>query len=206
MTGPLAGDCARYAEDWSALLDGELEPPREAQMRAHAETCASCAAKLASLARVDVLLAGLPVPETRAALFAGLRARIEAQAADDAAPARPSAVRRAPPSARRWRARGWLAAAVAAAAALALYFALPRPAPLTPATEPRVARAPEPPPSPVPAPAPAPVVVPAADPEFDALPAEEIAVGLDLDTAQDLDVIANLELLEAYVALEEGRG
>lgn len=189
MTGPVAGACARYAEDWSALLDGELDASREAEMRAHAATCASCAAKLASLARVDVLLAGLPVPETRAALLTGLRARIEAEPA----PARaPTPVRNAPPPpvrvatpVRRRSARGWWAAAVAAAAALALYLALPRPAPVAPPVE--VADE------------------PAGDPEFDALPADEIAVGLELDTAQDLEVIANLELLEAFVALEEGR-
>ena len=174
-------ECARYAEDWSALLDGELEPSREAQMRAHAETCAACAARLASLARVDVLLAGLPVPETRAALLSGLRARIEEEPAHTAAPT----ARSAPPARRRRALAGW-AAAAAAAAALALYLALPRPAPVPPPAE--VAEE------------------PVRDPEFDALPAEEIAVGLELDTAQDLDVIANLDLLEAYVALEEGRG
>ncbi|HEX5065387.1 MAG TPA: zf-HC2 domain-containing protein [Myxococcota bacterium] len=182
MTGPLADACARYAEDWSALLDGELEPSREAQMRAHAETCATCAARLASLARVDVLLAGLPVPETRAALLGGLRARIEEEPARTAAPT----ARSTPPPARRRRALGWWAAAASAAAALAVYLALPRPAPVPPPAE--VAEE------------------PVRDPEFDALPAEEIAVGLELDTAEDLDVIANLELLEAYVALEEGRG
>jgi len=174
MAGPVTGACSSYAEDWSALLDGELDASREAEMRAHADTCAACAAKLASLARVDVLLAGLPVPETRAALLDGLRARIASQP---------------PPRRSRRTYAGWTAAA-AAAAALLLYLALPRPAPVTPPVE--VADEPAPQPS--------------GDPEFDALPADEIAVGLELDTAQDLEVIANLELLEAFVALEEGRG
>jgi anti-sigma factor RsiW len=180
VTGPVAGDCARYADDWSALLDGELGASREAEMRAHAASCASCEARLAALARVDVLLAGLPVPETSAALLAGVRARIEAQPAPSAAP---------PP--RRRRAYAAWTAAAAAAAALLLYLALPRPAPVAPPVE--VAHEPEP-------------ARDAGDPEFDALPADEIAVGLELDTAQDLEVIANLELLEAFVALEEGRG
>jgi anti-sigma factor RsiW len=187
VTGSLQGECARYAEDWSALLDGELAPEREALMRAHAESCAACAAKLASLARVDVLLAGLPVPETSAALLTGLRARIAAQPAPDA--------RSAPPRRRARRAYAGWTAATAAAAALALYLALPGPAPVAPPVE--VAGEPEPAPPPA---------RENGDPEFDALPAEEIAVGLELDTAQDLEVIANLELLEAYVALEEGRG
>jgi len=46
----------------------------------------------------------------------------------------------------------------------------------------------------------------AADAEFDPVPAEEIAVALELETIEDLDVIANLELLEALVALGEGTG
>ena len=222
MTGPIPLECASYAEEWSALLDGELAPAREAELRAHLDGCARCQAKLASLARVDVLLAGLPVAEANADLYARLRARIDANDAPDAAP------RRAAP---RRRARGLAvaAAAVAAAAALALYLALPRPrGEIAPPPEPRVAKAPEPAPPPVVAKAPEPTQVakapepapasqpratttpaavePARDPEFDALPADELALGMDLDTAKDLPVIANLELLERLVALEEGRG
>lgn len=184
MTGPVAGGCARYADDWSALLDGELDPSREAEMRAHAASCTACEATLASLARVDVLLAGLPVRETSAELLTGLRARIEAE------PAVAAVARSAPPRRAR-RAYGWWTAAAAAAAALLLYLALPRPVPVAPPVE--VVEEPAP-------------ARDTGDPEFDALPAEEIAVGLELDTAQDLEVIANLELLEAFVALEEGRG
>ena len=223
MTGPIPLDCTRYAEEWSALLDGELAPARDAELRAHLDGCARCQAKLASLARVDVLLAGLPVAEANADLYARLRARIDANEARDASP------RLAAPR-RRVRGLAALAAAVAAAAALALYLALPRSRDeIAPPPEPRVAKAPEP--APVPAPvvvAPEPVQVakapeaappvakphaaapptaePARDPEFDALPADDLAVGMDLDTAKDLPVIANLELLERLVALEEGRG
>lgn len=83
----------------------------------------------------------------------------------------------APPARRRWLAPPVAVATLAAAAALALYFGVGRPrTPLAP------------------------------DAELEALPADELAVGLDLDTAEDLEVIANLELLEALVALDEGRG
>ena len=37
-------------------------------------------------------------------------------------------------------------------------------------------------------------------------PVEDVAVALELDFMQDLDIIANLELLEALVAMEEGTG
>jgi anti-sigma factor RsiW len=224
-------------EDLSALLDGELEASREAEVRAHTQGCARCRARLAALARVDVLLAAAPVRETSAALDANLRARIaaEGQAAARPEPARPDRGmppgRSAPTERRSRRARPFVAALLAAAAALALYLAVGRSrTPLAPAPEPRVAQAPEPvappqlpaPPEPESvepvAPEAAPVAIaeqpaaspqpatPAQDPDFDALPAEEIAVGLELDTAADLEVIANLELLEALVALEEGRG
>jgi hypothetical protein len=219
VTGPIPLECAPYAEEWSALLDGELAPAREAELRAHLDGCARCQAKLASLARVDVLLAGLPVAEANGDLYARLRARIDASEARDAAP-------RLVPPRRRARSLAIAAAAVAAAAALALYLALPRPrGEIAPPPEPRIAKAPEPAPEvtkvPEPtqiakAPAPAPVAEPRAvtppapeparDPEFDALPADELALGMDLDTAKDLPVIANLELLERLVALEEGRG
>ncbi|HVN39053.1 MAG TPA: zf-HC2 domain-containing protein [Myxococcota bacterium] len=222
MTGPIPIECTRYAEDWSALLDGELPPAREAELRAHLDDCARCRAKLASLARVDVLLAGLPVASANADLFARLRARIDANEASAAAP------RLAPP--RRRRALRLAAAAVAAAAALALYLALPRPrGEIAPQPPLRVAKAPQPrevpaaeppiaPPAPAaPAPptqvaerraaAPAPAAPePARDPEFDSLPADDLAAGMDLDTAKDLPVIANLELLERLVAMEEDRG
>lgn len=52
----------------------------------------------------------------------------------------------------------------------------------------------------------APEVLPAPDAEFDPVPAEEVELALELDTIEDLDVVANLELLEALVALGGGTG
>ena len=64
---------------------------------------------------------------------------------------------------------------------------------------------------------PMPVVVlprPSGDPIEDSLDLDdssnqqliEIAVALEMDTLENLDVIANLELLERWIALEEGAG
>ena len=113
-------------------------------------------------------------------------ARVPAPAPSEAGLARLRARIATPVAATPLRGRSWsrpfVGAALAAAAALALYLAVARP------------RAPVAPPQPEPR---------TAELDLDAAPAEELAVGLELDTAQDLDVIANLDLLEAYVALEE---
>ena len=42
--------------------------------------------------------------------------------------------------------------------------------------------------------------------ELAALPEEELAVLMELDTIEDYDVIANLELLERFLDFEEGAG
>lgn len=188
MTGP--SDCGR-GEDLSALLDGELAPERDAELRAHLAGCARCRAQLASLARVDVLLAGIPVRETSADLQARLRARIAAEDEAGALAGRGRGRRTGGPLQASRRVRALAAACAAAAAALALYFFAPRtPTPLPQGPETPVAQVP----------------APARDPDFDALPAEEIAVGLELDTAQDLDVIANLDLVEALAAQGKDAG
>jgi anti-sigma factor RsiW len=44
------------------------------------------------------------------------------------------------------------------------------------------------------------------DAELDAASPEELAVAIDLDTVEDLEVIANLEVLEAIVAQDGGSG
>jgi anti-sigma factor RsiW len=51
-----------------------------------------------------------------------------------------------------------------------------------------------------------PRLLPVAAMDLDTAPAEEIAIALELDTIEDLEVIANLELLEALLALEEETG
>lgn len=73
-----------------------------------------------------------------------------------------------------------MGSALALAASLSLHFALVPPGDSTP-EEPRQA----------------------AVFDFEEVSAEELAVALEPETIQDLPVIANLELLERFVALEE---
>ena len=42
--------------------------------------------------------------------------------------------------------------------------------------------------------------------DLDAVPADELAIVLEIDTVEDLDVIANLDLLVELVAVEAGAG
>jgi len=212
--------CAPFEADLSALVDGELDPGREAEVREHLGACAACSERLGALCDVDLALASIAVPPVPA----GLRARLADRIARDAAtpdgrdaprpePVRPRAPRR--PRSRLWRPA--LATALAAAAALALYLARAGLDSFRPLKEP----APEPPvavsvpdrapggvevaeATPVrPPEAARPEVAPAADPLASASE-EDLAVILELDTVEDLDLIANLDFLERWVALQEG--
>jgi anti-sigma factor RsiW len=75
MTDP--STCRAFEEDLSALLDGELEAAREAEVRAHAAGCTRCAERLARLTRVDEALRSLPEAETPADLAERLRVRLD---------------------------------------------------------------------------------------------------------------------------------
>ena len=271
--------CDGFAEDYSALLDGELEAGRAAQVRAHAESCAHCRPALEALRGVDPLLRAAPAPVVPTDLRARLQARIDAEghrgAAARPAPAFDSRDRRPAARAPRLPQRSGfgirtgvgIGAAAAFAAGLALVLLQPggrdepelapevvteTKIPLPPAppeqveeAEIQVAVEPEPPTLSEPAPelvapaaeevivvaeaeevvvlaedAPAPPepliadATPSEDPIEDLLDLEgssdqeiaEIALALQLDTLEDLDVIANLELLERLIALEEGTG
>jgi anti-sigma factor RsiW len=220
--------CAPYEADLSALVDGELAPEREAEVRAHLGGCAECSERLEALCDVDLALASIAVPPVPAGLRAQLAERIardaatpEARDASRPAPVRPQALRLPPPPAsrrpRRWLSRPALAAALAAASALALYLAvtgvdsslpLETPAPELPVAESVPERtaaaveiaeaAPVQPPE-----ATLPEVAPAADP-LGGVSEEDLAVILELETVENLDLIANLDFLERCVALEEG--
>jgi hypothetical protein len=219
--------CPEFEADLSALLDGELPPERAAQVRAHAETCERCGAQLARLVRLDGLLAGAPAPAVPDSLRARLEARIAAAEAGAGAGLPDTRLRdgagvRAPR--RAWRSR--VAGAVAAAAAaIAIYLALANrepaipgappapvqvarpqaePAPAAPQIAKRdapapvaakvIARRPEPE---APAPAPAPI-------DLEAVPDEDLGIALELETVEDFEEIANLELLELMLANEAG--
>lgn len=196
--------CASWVEDLSAFLDEELAPERSAGLRAHLDACADCRARIARLREVDALLVA---GAERVSVPADLRARLAARiAADEAAPPR-AAEPRAPARRVPRLARRAAGLAAAAAAALALYLARPtsEPAPPPLSELPRLAeRAPTPPEvAPILAPeAAAPTLAESVLGGSD----EDLALLLELETVEDLDVIANLDLLERLVELEGETG
>ena len=216
MTDPAT--CRAFEEDLSALLDGELEPARETEVRAHAAGCARCAERLARLARVDEALRSLPDAETPADLAERLRVRLDEERRRSSASAedrgrssdegrgRSLDARQAPPSQRpQPRRRRWLPfAATALAAALALYlvFGRPRPAGEEPTLAERERTAPEIARREVPPEPPEELV---SGPELEAIQSasdEDLALALALDTLADLDVIERLDVLEQLAALD----
>lgn len=223
-----------WEDDLSAFLDGELDPEREAALRAELERDPALAARLAALRAVDEGLRGMDAPPVPSDLRARLQARIEAEAGAS----RPAA--RAPRRRRRWlSAPALAAAAVAAVVALMLLVrrpgeerpperiaeerapavpevpVAPSPEGIAPSPEP-VAPSPEgvaPPPEPeriaeqpVPAPAPEPAPDAAAPVELADASDEELEVAMDWEVIEDLELIEELDLLEALVArAEQGR-
>ncbi|MFP6624779.1 MAG: hypothetical protein VCC20_14970, partial [Myxococcota bacterium] len=166
-------DDVNLDEDLSALLDGELSPQRESELRARMVGEPALAARLAELERVDLALRAMPAEAPSPGLRASLRAKLEAAAT---APAdNPRSVthpRRLLPS--------WAGGTLAAAAALALYLAVSSGNDSILDAEPaRIAD----------------VLESATD--------EEIGLALELETLADLEVIEDLELLELMVELEE---
>ena len=217
----IARGCQVFEEDLSAWIDGELAAPRRAAVEAHLASCRACTARVEALRAVDRALLALPEPALGAGLGERLAQRLAAERSS------PGPVRLAARRPDRRRFAPALALPVAAAAALALFFLL-RPAgpPAGPAESVPVAQAPE-----LPAAVPAPIASaapeapplkrppqpPEAEPqlaqrlapapslgELEALDPEELAVALELDTIEDLPVIANLEVLERLLADEAG--
>jgi anti-sigma factor RsiW len=195
----IAPGCLAFDEDLSAWIDAELAAPRRAAVEAHLASCSACTARVEQLRAVDRVLRALPAP----AVAADLRERLDERLSGARAPAAPATHSAAARARRRFAPA--LALPLAAAAALALYLALPATHPeeaaeVEDAAEVEgaarsvpVARAPELPGPPVP-----------AEGELEALDPEALAVVIELDTIEDLPVIANLELLERLVAAEAG--
>jgi anti-sigma factor (TIGR02949 family) len=176
--------CEAYDEDLSALLDGELSEERETEVRGHAASCPRCARRLDALRSVDGLLASAPAPPVPH----DLRARLDARIAADARRRRPRA---RPPRLRRLGRPALGFAAAAAAAVLALYLGV---------------RTGE---TPLEGGAPAPQIARTAPPtavDLDGVSADELAMVLEIETIEDLDVIANLDLLVQLVAVEAEAG
>ena len=169
----MTDDDVNLDEDLSALLDGELSPQRESELRARMVGEPALAARLVELERVDLALRAMPAEAPSPELRASLRAKLEAAAT---APAdNPRSVthpRRLLPS--------WAGGTLAAAAALALYLAVSSGSDSILDAEPaRIAD----------------VLASATD--------EEIGIALEFETLADLEVIEDLELLELMVELEE---
>lgn len=103
--------CAPFEEDLSALLDGQLDASRAAEVRLHVASCADCTRRVDALRGVDVALRSIAATP----IDAGQRDRMRpALAAERAA-------HRAPPRRRRrWLAPAAFAATAAAAAAVLL--------------------------------------------------------------------------------------
>jgi anti-sigma factor RsiW len=224
--------CIPFEEDLSALIDEELSPARDAEVRAHLDACDRCALRLQELCNVDLELAGMAPPTASAELARGLEARIANDAQQPApeapSPREPGSLGTTPSRARRrWLGSASLArVALAAGLALAAWLLLrgddggvPEPpeariarvspeAPVAPESVPapdapreeRIAALPEPP---------ATDTRPRASTSGAALsevPVEDLAMLLELQEVEDLDLIANLELLETLVELERDSG
>lgn len=190
----MPASCMAYDEDLSALVDEELSAEREAELREHVAGCERCAHRLEAFCDVDLALASVPAPEVPG----DLRARLAARVAADQAPARPAVrARSAPPAPRRRATGGRVAAllAVAAALVLAVWFAVRGDAPVQPALP--VAQTP---------PGPELELAEVGLPELGDLAEADVAILVELEDLEDLDVIANLDLLERFLALEAAGG
>ena len=176
-------DLDRDDEDLSALLDGELSPEREAQLRARMARepdLTECFALLAQADQQVRSLAGATLaPERLAGLRAALDRRLAGRGEESSSTGRVLSL----PRAVRWMAP----AAAALAAGLTLYLALERTpeGPATPetASEPRAETRPP-------------------SGELARLSEEEIAIALDYETLSDFEVIEQLEFLELLAALD----
>ncbi len=169
----MTDDDVNLDEDLSALLDGELSPQRESELRARMVGEPALAARLAELERVDLALRAMPAEAPSPELRGSLREKLEAAATAPADNPRSVTDRsRLLPS--------WAGGTLAAAAALALYLAVSSGSDSILDAEPaRIAD----------------VLESATD--------EEIGIALELETLADLEVIEDLELLELMVELEE---
>jgi len=108
--------CLPFEPDLSALLDGELDAVREAELRAHVGGCPHCGARLAALRGVDAALQSLEAPAVRPELAARMAARLAADRSAARAQGAANAMRR-PARRSRWMR---VASLVPAAAVLAL--------------------------------------------------------------------------------------
>ena len=187
--------CATYAEDLSALLDGELAEPRKVEVLRHLESCSDCTGRVEALRRVDAALAA----ESAATVPANLRARLDARLSSERVGSTSAPVRSTSAGGRRtrWFAHPAIGVATAAAAALALYVGVASVQTASVGDDESELRI-------------AGTAAESTTPEsqlaavdLDDLSEEDLAMALELDTIEDLEEIANLDLLVRLLEFEE---
>ncbi len=116
----IAERCAPFDDDLSALLDGQLDAPRAADVRAHARVVRDCARRLAALRGVDTALRHIAAAPLDASRRERMRSAVAMGLRDEASGAAQCAspLQRTPPRRRRWLVPAGFAAAAAAAAAI----------------------------------------------------------------------------------------
>ena len=169
----------------SAFADGELDPRRAAELEREIEASPLLARRLEAFRQLDRSLSQLPAPELPASLAARTRA---GTLADAAVPEVDASVHHLRESAGRFGPRTAVAALAALAAGLVLLLYL-TPDPTTRTVE----------------------VAEFEDwSRFEAELAdasdEDIAIALEIDTLSDLEVIRELDLLEALAEASEREG
>ncbi len=194
--------CPAFEEDLSAWIDGELPPPRAAQLVAHVASCGACTDRVAALRAIDAGLQSLDAG-TDPARIARIHEAIAARIHGDVVVALPAA-RRAPPRTRRWAAPLLAGAVGAAAAATLVLLVRPPPAPEPTARE-RIAAARDL--APPPAAPPAELLArttqtgveafakQGAAAVDDAAAGTQLATPLELDSARDLDMVERISSL-----------
>ncbi len=185
--------CATYAEDLSALLDGELAEPREVEVLRHLESCSDCTGRVEALRRVDAALASASAATVPANLRVRLDARLSSERNASQSPSAASRERRRT----RWFARPAMGVATAAAAALALYVGVASVQTASVGDDESELQI-------------AGTAAESTTPEsqlaavdLDDLSEEDLAMALELDTIEDLEEIANLDLLVRLLEFEE---
>ncbi|MCP4038491.1 MAG: hypothetical protein GY944_24260 [bacterium] len=166
----------------SALIDGELSPERERELRREIASDPALAQRVGAFESVDEQLRALEAP----ALPADLRARLDETIASDS------------DDVRALRPVRWAIPLAAAAVLLVGWFIGLAQVPRAPTLEAPGAMI-EVADDQTQSPQPDAVVQPAVEDASDV----ELAIAFELDTLRDLDMIEELDLLEALLAIEE---
>lgn len=182
-------------QELSALIDGELPPARAREVREEVEADPALSERLAGFESVGELLQSLPRPELPNDLRARLQERID-QVESSPSPS-PASLEPRRPGPSRWRFGAPLVAALASGL-MAVWLGRPQPETEVERSDFTLSDAND--------------RDLAASDSLDAGPAienasdEELAIAFELETLRELDVIWELDLLEALLAMENAAG